>query len=78
MDRPKAESLGLIVAELAINSLKHAFVDVAKGGLIVVTFDAVETEWTLSLSDNGGASRSTRLSRRADSVPASSRPLPVS
>jgi chemotaxis protein methyltransferase CheR len=54
VDRPKAESLGLIVAELAINSLKHAFVDVAKGGLIVVTFDAVETEWTLSVSDNGG------------------------
>ena len=54
VDRPKAESLGLIVAELVINSLKHAFVDVAKGGLIVVTFDAVETEWTLSVSDNGG------------------------
>jgi two-component sensor histidine kinase len=54
VDRPKAESLGLIVAELVINSLKHAFVDVAKGGLIVVTFDAVGTEWTLSVSDNGG------------------------
>jgi hypothetical protein len=54
VDRPKAESLGLIVAELAINSLKHALVDVAKGGLIVMAFDAVETEWTLSVSDNGG------------------------
>jgi two-component sensor histidine kinase len=29
-------------------------VDVAKGGLIVMAFDAVETEWTLSVSDNGG------------------------
>jgi two-component sensor histidine kinase len=52
-DRRKAESLGLIVAELAINSLKHAFRGVTTGGLIVVTFDAVETEWTLSVSDNG-------------------------
>jgi len=54
-DRRKAEGLGLIVAELAINSLKHAFGGVTTGGLIVVTFDAVETEWTLSVSDNGKA-----------------------
>jgi two-component sensor histidine kinase len=52
--RAKAESLGLIVAELVINSLKHAFGDVTTGGLIVVTFGAVDTEWTLSVCDNGG------------------------
>jgi len=52
-DRRKAESLGLIVVELVINSLKHAFGNAAEGGLIVVTCDAVETEWTLSVSDNG-------------------------
>jgi chemotaxis protein methyltransferase CheR len=52
-DRRKAESLGLIVAELVINSLKHAFGIPAKGGRIVVTYHAVETEWTLSVSDNG-------------------------
>ncbi len=52
-DRPKAENLGLIVAELVINSLKHAFRNVDKGGQIVVTCDAAETEWTLSVSDNG-------------------------
>jgi chemotaxis protein methyltransferase CheR len=52
-DRRKAERLGLIVAELVINSLKHAFGNAAEGGLIVVTCDAVETEWTLSVSDNG-------------------------
>jgi PAS domain S-box-containing protein len=57
LDRPTAESLGLVVAELVINSLKHAFVEVAKRGLIVVTFDAVETEWTLSVSDNGWGKR---------------------
>jgi len=44
----------LIVAELVINSLKHAFRGTTTGGLIVVTFDAGETEWTLSVSDNGG------------------------
>jgi two-component sensor histidine kinase len=44
----------MIVAELVINSLKHALGDVTTGGLIVVTFDAVETAWTLSVSDSGG------------------------
>jgi chemotaxis protein methyltransferase CheR len=53
-DRPKAESVGLIVAELVINSLKHAFGDTTAGGLVVVRFDADEAEWTLSVSDNGG------------------------
>jgi two-component sensor histidine kinase len=56
-DRRNAESLGLIVTELVINSLKHAFNDAAEGGLIVVTCDAVETEWTLSVSDNGNGTR---------------------
>jgi two-component sensor histidine kinase len=54
VSRQKAESLGLIVAELVLNSLKHAFGDATTGGLVVVTFDATETEWTLSVSDNGG------------------------
>lgn len=52
-DRRKAENLGLIVAELVINSLKHAFGDVGRDGHIVVTCDAVEAEWMLSVSDNG-------------------------
>ena len=54
VSRQDAESLGLIVVELVINSLKHAFGGTTTGGLIVVTFDATETEWTLSVSDNGG------------------------
>lgn len=53
VNRQKAESLGLIVAELVINSLKHAFGNAMKGGSIVVTYGAVETEWALSVSDNG-------------------------
>ena len=53
VSRQKAESLGLIVAELVINSLKHAFGNAMKGGSIVVTYGAVETEWAQSVSDNG-------------------------
>jgi chemotaxis protein methyltransferase CheR len=53
VSRQKAESLGLIVAELVINSLKHAFGNAMQGGRIVVIYDAVEPEWTLSVSDNG-------------------------
>jgi two-component sensor histidine kinase len=53
VDRSTAESLGFVVVELVVNSLKHAFIDVAKGGRIVVTFDAIGAEWTLSVSDNG-------------------------
>jgi len=48
-----AESLGLIVAELVINSLKHAFGNSIEAGRIVVTYDAVGAEWTLAVSDNG-------------------------
>src|SRR5579872_1793000 len=54
VSRQKAEGLGLIAAELVINSLKHAFGEVTAGGHIVVTFDGVETEWTMSVCDNGG------------------------
>jgi two-component sensor histidine kinase len=53
VSRQKAESLGLIVAELVINSLKHAFGNAMQGGSVVVTYAIVETEWTLSVSDNG-------------------------
>ena len=57
VSRQKAESLGLIVAELVINSLKHAFGNAMQGGSIVVTYAVVETEWTLSVSDNGSGKR---------------------
>jgi PAS domain S-box-containing protein len=52
VNRQKAENLGLIVAELVINSLKHAF-STTKGGSIVVTYRALDAEWRLSVSDNG-------------------------
>ncbi len=49
----QAESFGLIVTELVMNALKHAFPDEKVGGRITVTFDMVGTNWKLSVSDNG-------------------------
>jgi two-component sensor histidine kinase len=48
-----AESLGLIVTELVINSLKHAFKAGTKDGQIAVTYEVSGTDWKLSVVDNG-------------------------
>ena len=48
-----AESLGLIVTELVINSLKHAFNENTKDGQITVAYDVDGTDWKLSIADNG-------------------------
>lgn len=45
-------SLGLIVTELVINSLKHAFPGGRKG-LITVSYKAHGPNWTLSVADDG-------------------------
>jgi two-component sensor histidine kinase len=45
-------SLGLIVTELVINALKHAFPE-DRDGAIVVGYTSDHAEWTLSVSDNG-------------------------
>jgi len=45
-------SLGLIVTELVINALKHAFPDQA-AGVIVIDYRSTGTDWTLSVIDNG-------------------------
>ncbi|MGD0532340.1 MAG: sensor histidine kinase, partial [Methyloceanibacter sp.] len=47
-----AVSLGLIVTELVINALKHAFPS-GETGEILVSYDAGGRGWTLSVSDNG-------------------------
>lgn len=49
----EAESLGLIVTELVINSLKHAFSEETNGGRIIVAYEVSGTSWKLSVSDNG-------------------------
>jgi len=45
-------SLGLIVTELVINALKHAFPG-GRGGNIVVGYQSRGSDWTLSVSDDG-------------------------
>lgn len=49
----EAESIGLIVTELVINSLKHAFNADTKEGQITVSYDVSGTDWKLSIADNG-------------------------
>lgn len=45
-------SLGLIVTELVINALKHAFPD-QPTGKIKIDYSSAGSDWTLSVSDNG-------------------------
>lgn len=45
-------SLGLIVTELVINALKHAFPDQATG-TIAIDYRSAGSDWTLSVTDNG-------------------------
>lgn len=45
-------SLGLIVTELVINALKHAFTD-DRNGTIEIDYRSSGKDWTLSISDNG-------------------------
>ncbi|MGZ8312694.1 MAG: sensor histidine kinase [Allosphingosinicella sp.] len=46
-------SLGLIVTELVINSIKHAFPGEVADGRITVSFAAEDDGWLLSVADNG-------------------------
>ncbi len=41
------------MTELVINSLKHAFKEVAKDGQITVAYQVSGTDWKLSVADNG-------------------------
>jgi two-component sensor histidine kinase len=49
----EAVSLGLIVTELVINALKHAFTDDTAGGVIAVSYDVDGPAWRLTVCDNG-------------------------
>jgi two-component sensor histidine kinase len=52
VDANKSVSLGLIVTELVINALKHAFPG-QRRGRIVVGYRAAGREWALSVTDDG-------------------------
>jgi chemotaxis protein methyltransferase CheR len=49
----QAESLGLIVTELVMNALKHAFPGDDSEGRIVVSYEVAGSNWKLAVSDNG-------------------------
>jgi two-component sensor histidine kinase len=46
-------SIGLIVTELVINALKHAFPGDRSDGTVIVTYDLAEPNWKLTVADNG-------------------------
>ena len=48
-----AVSLGLIVTELVINALKYAFPDRKKAATVLVKYEANNSNWRITVSDNG-------------------------
>jgi two-component sensor histidine kinase len=56
-------SLGLIVTELVINALKHAFPD-DRRGKILVDYQSRGPDWTLSVSDDGVGTPETMASAK--------------
>jgi chemotaxis protein methyltransferase CheR len=53
MSSTDAVSIGLIVTELMINALKHAFPAEHKGSVITVAYETFGPDWRLTVSDNG-------------------------
>jgi two-component sensor histidine kinase len=53
VDARVSVSLGLIVTELVINALKHAFPDKGRAGTIRVAFRSAGSGWTLCVEDDG-------------------------
>lgn len=49
----EAVSIGLIVTELVMNALKHAFPAEKKDAAILVSYRVADTDWKLTISDNG-------------------------
>lgn len=57
-------SIGLIVTELVINALKHAFLHDKADGRIIVAYEVAEAGWRLSVCDNGGG-KATSIARES-------------
>jgi two-component sensor histidine kinase len=49
----QAVSIGLIVTELVLNAIKHAFPGNQSDGTVVVAYELDAPDWKLSVSDNG-------------------------
>lgn len=58
----KAVAIGLVMTELIINALKHAF-PLKRRGTISVAYQTEGSDWNLSVSDDGLANPSTNASR---------------
>ena len=50
----QAVSMGLIVTELVMNCLKHAFPSEKEDAAIAVSYKVSDADWKLTISDNGG------------------------
>ncbi len=57
----QAVSIGLIVTELVMNALKHAFPDDKKGSAIIVSYKVADTDWKLTIADNGAGHSELKL-----------------
>jgi Histidine kinase-like ATPase domain len=66
-------SLGLIVTELVINALKHAFPD-GRAGKILVDYQSHGPNWTLAVSDDGVGMQPQAVPGPPVSAPALSKP----
>jgi two-component sensor histidine kinase len=49
----QAVSIGLLVTELVINALKHAFPSDRSDGTVIVAYDVAGSNWRLTVSDDG-------------------------
>ena len=61
----EAVSIGLIVTELVMNALKHAFPAPKPGAAIVVSYKVAGNDWKLSVSDNGIGKPDLKASARS-------------
>lgn len=56
----EAVSIGLIVTELVMNALKHAFPRPKSDGAITVSYKVAGSDWKLAVSDNGAGKPDVR------------------
>ena len=67
----QAVSIGLIVTELVMNALKHAFPDAKNDAAILVSYNVSDTDWQLTISDNGSGMPDPNASRKKGGLGAS-------
>lgn len=63
MESSKAVAMGLVVTELVINALRHAFPK-HRHGNIVISYKALRSGWRLSVSDDGVGVASAPINAR--------------